>query len=119
MLCLKVIDCLQLPYQPCGIYIGASNIKHIHQEHPIIYDAYLQDIPDIIQHPDYIGVHPRQGGVEYVKRYEQGIMVSVRLSSKGVLYVRSLYEVSEENIQAYLRHGTLIPYPEENPEENP
>lgn len=111
----KVIDCLGLCYSPCCIYIGASNIRHIESSHPKIYAAYLQEIPSIICTPDYIGVHPRQGGVEYVKLYETlGLMVVVRLSTTGRLYVRSLYDVTEEKIRTYLDRGTLKLYPKDD-----
>lgn len=108
----EVITYLGLECQPGPIYIGPSNIEHIRKRHPMEFTNHLQDIPDIIQRPDYIGVHPRQGGIEFVKVFDGAIMVSIRLSSRGVLFVRSLYEVSDDRIQAYLRKGTLLPFPE-------
>lgn len=103
----EVIDQLGLTYKPSSIYIGVSNIEHIKRKHPTEFDAYLQKIPEIIEHPDYIGKHPKQGGVEFIKRFDKDVMVSVRLSSKGTAYVRSLYMVSEESNKTYLRRGTL------------
>lgn len=111
----EVITYLGLECQPGPIYIGPSNIEHIKKRHPTEFVNHLQDIPDIIQRPDYIGVHPRQGGIEFVKVFDGAIMVSIRLSSKGVLFVRSLYDVSNSRIQTYLRKGTLLPFPEGNP----
>lgn len=96
---------------PGPIYIGLSNIQHIMTKHPAECALYLQSIPAIISEPDFVGVHPRQGGVEFVKMFDQSVMVSIRLSAKGTLYVRSLYAVNDERIQEYLRKGTLLAFP--------
>lgn len=107
----EVITRLGLQCKPGPIYIGPTNIAHIRTKHPVEFALHLQDISSIIQNPDYVGVHPKQGGIEFMKVFEQGVMVSVRLSAKGVLFVRSLYVVSDDRIQAYLRKGTLLPFP--------
>jgi hypothetical protein len=111
----EVIDHLGLKCDPGPIYIGPTNIEHIQARHPVEFALHLQDIPDIIQNPDYVGIHPKQNGVEFVKTFAQGIMVSIRLSAKGVPYVRSLYAVPDKRIQAYLQKGTLLPFPEGKP----
>lgn len=96
------------------IYIGPSNVEHIRCKHPVEFVKHLQDIPDIIENPDYIGVHPRQGGVEFVRMFEEnGVMVSVRPSAKSTLFVRSIYAVTDERVQSYLQKGTLIRFEEE------
>lgn len=109
----EIIACLGLQEKPGPIYIGPSNIRHIRDKHPVEFAMYLQNIPRIIQVPDCIGVHPKQGGVEFIKMFDQHIMVSVRLSSRGVLFVRSLYAVTNERIQTYLQKGTIVPFTKE------
>ncbi|MEA4882955.1 MAG: PBECR2 nuclease fold domain-containing protein [Clostridia bacterium] len=110
----EVISRLGLHYGSGPIYIGPSNVEHIRCKHPVEFVKHLQDIPDIIENPDYIAVHPRQGGVEFVRMFEEnGVMVSVRPSAKGTLFVRSIYAVTDERVQSYLQKGTLIRFEEE------
>jgi len=119
----EMISRLGLHYSPGPVHIGPSNLEHIRRKHPIEYVKYLQDIPDIIENPDYIGVHPRQGGIEFVKVFDENVMVSVRPSVKGTLFVRSVCIVSRERIQSYLQKGTLVRSfegpPQRNREVNP
>ena len=83
----EVITYLGLECQPGPIYIGPSNIEHIRKRHPMEFTNHLQDIPDIIQRPDYIGVHPRQGGIEFVKVFDGAIrVVPVKIENRSVAY---------------------------------
>ncbi len=63
----RVIELLKIEYPPQAIYIGRTNIKHIRKKHPQIFHKYLQQIPEIISNPDYVGQNPRQEGFEYIK----------------------------------------------------
>ena len=119
----EMISRLGLHYSPGPVHIGPSNLEHIRGKHPTEYVEYLHDIPDIIKNPDYIGVHPRQGGIEFVKVFDENLMVSVRPSVKGTFLVRSVYIVSRERVQSYLQKGTLFKSfegpPQRNREVNP
>ena len=113
----EVILRLGLHYDPGPVYIGPSNIEHIRCRHPIEYVKYLQDIPDIIERPNYIEAHPRQGGIEFVKVFDENVMVSVRPSAKGTFFVRSVYIVSGRRVRSYLQKGTLFRFVERLPKE--
>lgn len=52
-----------------NIYIANSNVNHIKEKHPEAYDKYFYDIQKIILHPDYVGLNPKDGSIEYVKEY--------------------------------------------------
>ena len=106
----KVIRSLRLSIEPCDIFISGEGIEHIRTKHPKIFREHLQDIPIIISEPEYIGYDPTQHSIEYVKFKDLLLIVPVRPSSGNIYYVRSLYELSRENMEAYMRKGQLLPY---------
>ena len=67
----------------------------------------MDKLPEIISNPTYVGVHPSQGGIEFIKRFDENVLVAVRASKKDVLYVRSMYCVTEGKIEKYLNEGTI------------
>ena len=67
----------------------------------------MDRLPEIISNPTYVGGHPSQGGIEFIKRFDENVLVAVRASKKDVLYVRSMYCVTEGKIEKYLNEGTI------------
>ena len=49
------------------IYLGESNITHIKNRHPYEYDKYFNNIRDIINKPDYVGINPKNGSIGFVR----------------------------------------------------
>ncbi len=92
------------------IYLGPSNIAHMQSRHPEDYAKYGPYIPKILAEPDYIGKNPTDGSIEYVKDFQingEFVKVAVRLSGSGVLYARSLYILSPNRVQNFIKKGTL------------
>jgi hypothetical protein len=92
------------------IYLGRSNIAHMQRRHPADYAKYGQYIPQILAAPDYVGINPSDGSIEYVKDFQvngEFVKVAVRLSQGGVLYARSLYVLNPNRVQNFSRKGTL------------
>ncbi|WXJ86893.1 hypothetical protein MHOCP_09100 [Moorella humiferrea] len=104
----KVISILGLNYSPKQILIGPSNIEHMKKKHPDCFDKYFEKIPEIISKPDYVGKHPSKDSIEYIKTFDEHILIAVRISQSGNLYVRSLYEISPERLKSYLESGTTF-----------
>ena len=106
-----VIQKLKLPIIPgTPIYIGRSNIEHMMNKHPgeyIKYGAYLHDIVSV---PDYVGINPRDGSIEYVKKFfinDDYVKVAVRIAKSGEYFIRSLYIINHTKIQKFIFNGTL------------
>lgn len=50
---------------------------------------------------------PLKGGIEFIKKYEDNVMVAVRASKKDVLYVRSMYCITEDKVEKYLENESI------------
>lgn len=107
-LSFKIINLLKINYKPQKIFIGRTNIKHIKKRHPEEFEQYLQRISDIIANPDYVGQNPRQGSIEYIKVFEHNVLVAVRASKSGTLFVRSMYTITEAKLKRYLTSNRLV-----------
>lgn len=97
---------------PCGpIYQSVGLRTHVQRHHPGLVPR-LNDIPNVIQHPDYIGKHPdEENSIELVKRMGANVMVCVKLDKKdGYLYVATVFEITEAKLQNRLRSGRLKEY---------
>ena len=82
----------------------ASFHQLIHKQE---FDKYIDKLPEIIKEPTYVGVHPKQGGIEFIKEYKENVLVAVRASKNDVLYVRSIYFITKSKIDKYLEEGTI------------
>ena len=71
------------------------------------YYRYLESIPSIISEPDYIGVPPDNQSIQFIKRYDHNIVVAVRISANGKLSYRTMYPVTESQINDYQRKDRL------------
>lgn len=110
----KVIDILGLNYdKEFPIFIGENNIKHIQEKHYEDYIRYGNDIQNIIAQPTYIARNPKQGSIEYIKEYridDELVLVAVRASNKGTMFVKTLFTMSENKKNIYLSKGYAKKY---------
>jgi hypothetical protein len=101
----RVIKLLGLSLQEGSpIYIGKENIRHIKKSHLRDFQKYGKDINKIISFPTYISRNPKKNSIEYIKVYEDKkdyVLVAVRPSSSGILYIRILFIMSYEKIAKY------------------
>lgn len=102
------IKLLGLSFEPSPILLGLSNEQHMQNEHPADYQKYFERISDIIRNPDYIGKHPSNGSIKYIKTIDEHILVAVRISAGGKLFARSIYAISAEKLEHYIRSGLTI-----------
>ena len=110
----KVIDILGLDYeQEKPIFIGENNIKHMKEKHQEDYIRYGIDIEKIISEPTYVAKNPKQGSIEYIKEYkieDELVLVAVRASNKGTMFVKTLFTMSEKKKNIYLSKGYAKKY---------
>lgn len=107
----KVVSLLGLSI-PVGtlIHLGDSNVAHMQQKHPDDYAKYGADLPSILANPDYVGLNPKDGSIEYVKEYVvdgKYVKVAVRVSVAGRYFARSLYVLNPKRVHNFISKGTL------------
>jgi len=106
-----VVNLLGLTITPgTPICIGSSNIEHMQSRHPKEFARYGGYIHDIVKSPDYVGINPGDGSIEYVKDFTIGdeyVKVAVRVSCGGTYYARSLYVLNRTRVDNFIANGTL------------
>ncbi len=106
-----VAKALSLPQlQGIDIYLGETNILHMKTSHPDDYIKYKDEIPNILNSPDYVGINPKDNSIEYVKVFfeeNEYVKVAIRISGKGKYYARSLYVLNNRRTESYIKKGTL------------
>ena len=93
-----------------SIMLGETNIAHMMDKHGDAYRKYGDKIQEILAEPDYVGQHPTDGSIEYVKEYiidGEYVKVAVRLSNSGVYFARSLYVLGNSRVRNFITKGTL------------
>ena len=110
----RIIDLLKLDIVAgTPIYIGESNISHMLQSHPEDYQKYREQIPSIIEQPDYVGLNPSDNSLEYVKLFiidNESVKVAVRVSHGGKLYARTIYARDLQKMERFVKKGYLLKY---------
>lgn len=96
----KIIDLLQLNMKPRNIKMGYDRISHCNKHKNDFnseqsYNKSIESIPIIIEKPDYVGYNKKNDSIEYIKRIDELTLVAVRLKTKGDLFLRSVYPISE------------------------
>ena len=97
-----------LPNAEILFYSGLR--KHIKKKHKMCL-KYMENIEDIIQNPDYVGINPDEpNSVELVKVLNDNVLVSINLSSdteEKYLFVSSIYDISDGKLNNRLNSGRL------------
>ena len=101
----------QLPYEfnYDFIYQSQGLEKHILKRHPECAE-YLNYLPFIIRHPDYIGINPNETGksFELVKVFDKNIQIGIKLDVKeDYLYVATLHSITNGKLKHGLENGRL------------
>ena len=105
---------LNLTYEKeLPVILGSSNIEHMKREHYQDFCKYGDKIDSIIKKPTYVAKNPRQGSIEYIKEFKKEnefILVAVRKSNKGTMFVKTLFKMTEKKINLYLKKGYVKKY---------
>ena len=106
-----VIATLGLSVAPnTPIYIGITNINHMLSSHQKAYVKYGSYISKIIASPEYVGLNPKDGSIEYVREFQMAgefVKVAVRVSTKGQYFARSIYVLNKQRVFNFIKKGTL------------
>lgn len=74
------------------------------------FDDYIEMIPDIIKNPDYIGVKDKNKSIQFIKQYNDNILIAVRLTTKGKLSFRTMYPITDGQLDDYIEKNTAWEY---------
>lgn len=111
----KVIDALSLNCSPRNILLTADRIYHCEKHKNQYndensYNTSIASIPEIISKPDYIGFNEANNSIQYVKKLEDATLVAVRISSKGSLRLRTVFPLTEFDLNKKIASKKLISY---------
>lgn len=107
----RVIDVLGISVASgTPIFLGETNIEHMKSEHKEDFEKYFPELENILANPDYLNLHPRDGSIQYIKVFDAHVMVGVRVSSKGTLFARTIFEMSEQKVETYSKKNLLKKY---------
>jgi hypothetical protein len=67
------------------------------------YYECIENIPEIIKSPDYIGINPTDSSLQFIKWYKRNILLAVRFNTQGKLSYRTLYPITDSQLQDYIR----------------
>lgn len=70
----------------------------------------VEDIPNIIQNPDYISIHPKDESVSFIKKYSQYVSVAIKISVNGEMVYRTMYPLREWQLNEYIEKGSAWEY---------
>ncbi|QUH29568.1 PBECR3 domain-containing polyvalent protein [Vallitalea guaymasensis] len=111
----KTIDLLKLHIDETDIIIGEDKIRYTLKHKNEFkddeeYKRCIELAPDIIANPDYIGMHPNKKSIEYIKILDKTLVVAVRIKPKGVLWVKTIFTITTDKLEKYIRSGSLKRY---------
>lgn len=112
----EVIDTLGLDLKPQNINIWSTRIEEHCEKHkkeyssPTAYNQAVKSIPLIISQPDYVGLHKKNGNLEYIKKLDDISLVGVQiLKGGGNLLFRTIFPISEVKLKNSIKSGEFIP----------
>ena len=116
----KFNNVLGISMEPLEIFRSKGLPAHMVKRKHYKCLKYIDYIPDIIANPDYIGINPNESGdsIELVKRYEDNVLLGIKLDTDGqYLYVSTMYDVQESKVSRRLHSGRLKQFEVDKKEE--
>ncbi|MDD9147359.1 PBECR2 nuclease fold domain-containing protein [Sporolactobacillus sp. CQH2019] len=110
-LTVNIIDLLHLKTNEKDILLWKDRIRYIDKHKSDFtsdeeFKKHVEAIPDIVQNPDYVGIHPKGESIEFIKKIDRLMLVAVRLNLKSdVLKFRSAYPIKQSQLESYLKNG--------------
>ena len=71
---------------------------------------YIDDIPEIIKSPDYIGINPNEDGdtIEIIKVFDKNILVGIKFNTdENYIYISTMYNLQESKLARRLHSGRI------------
>ena len=113
------IDILGLNLKPQNIFIWSPRISEHCEKHKDEYssvqeyDKAIKSIPQIIQNPDYIGLHSN-GNIQYIKQIGDISLVGVKIiKGDNNLLFRTIFTITEDKLEYYIKTKKVYKYKKE------
>lgn len=93
------------------VFISDGLIKHLEKRNKQNIFKYLNEIENIINNPDYIGINPREKetSLEYVKILSDNVLVGIKLDMKNdYFYVATIHEISNLKLNQRIKNVRLL-----------
>lgn len=92
------------------ILFWASRVKHSERHikdfaSPEEFYQCMEEIPLIIQNPDYISIHPKDQSISFIKDYSGHTSVAIKIAPNGIMSYRTMYPLTESQLSDYISNG--------------
>lgn len=92
------------------ILFWKDRIKHteLHKDDFISDNEFnhcLEQIPSIIEKPDYLSIHPKDNSISFIKNFSGHVSVAIRISASGALSYRTMYPITDAQLTNYIDKG--------------
>lgn len=67
----------------------------------------FEQIPGIIQRPEYISIHPNKDSISFICQFTDYVAVAVRISVDGRLSYRTMYPLRRSQLFNYIEQGRV------------
>ena len=102
-------------YPDYEIYRSKGLIAHLLKRHHESALKFIDDVPDIINNPDFIGINPNDFSLEYVKQLKKNVHIGIKVdTTNNRMYVATMYIITDAVISRYLNTGRLKKVIDEN-----
>jgi len=71
---------------------------------------HIDNIPNIIESPDFIGVNPNESGdtIELIKTFDKNILIGIKFNvDDNYLYVSTMYNIQDSKLERRLHSGRI------------
>lgn len=112
----EVINLLNLDLNPQNITVWSPRIQEHCEKHKSEYSSVesyynaISSIPAIIQSPDYIGLHPTNGNIQYIKKLDDISLVGIKIvKGENNLLFRTIFPITEDKLNYYIKTNKVFP----------
>ncbi len=98
---------LATDYEAFTIFRSKGLLAHLIKKNHFQAAKYLDDLPEIITNPDYIGLNGTS--FEMVKCYKENIFITIKLDvKKNQYFVATMFDIKKGKLDSYVESGRLI-----------
>lgn len=107
-----IIDILGLGISPCDVLFTYERILYA-KKHEVDYSTrdefkkHLEAVNDILDAPNYIGIHPDGKSIRFVKKIDKFVLVPIGIKKSGPLFVKTSYPLADDKLLTYVENGRL------------
>lgn len=97
--------------KPKNILMWSNRLEHIEKHRSDFaygdFEKYIEDIPEIISKPDYIGVSPKNSSIQFIKCYSDNVLIAVRVATEGKMSFRTMYPITDSQLADYKKKNKI------------